>query len=422
MNSNSGSQSAAVKVLPSPLPRALARGAGLTCGLAGGVFALLPWPTGLWLGLGVMGIGVIWGVIAARLYTICLGVSAPAQRPIAQRRPSPESARCADAIRAATLEQTNQAFAARAGVEQAKQLVVAAADRLLKGFGKVHDQIRQQQQLARGIGGGIETGAGSPAGFQTFVEDTSRTLNYFVDNTVANSRSAMALVERMEDIRERLGDIRSILGEIESISKQTNLLALNAAIEAARAGEAGRGFAVVADEVRHLSGRTNQFSQEIRLKVANVNDSVVSAESAINELASKDMNFTLQAKQQVDQTMSEVKQVNDRMTSSVGRMGEIATQVEHDLAASMAALEFKAVAADLLDQVCRRVEVLGTLSDTFACLAGQTLTHAEASGSDLTALGPKLAQCASAIDVARAEAARLPDGAIGHATAIEARK
>ena len=49
--------------------------------------------------------------------------------------------------------------------------------------------------------------SGKAQGFQTFVEDTSRTLDYFVENTIANSRSAVNLVERMEDIRERLGDI-----------------------------------------------------------------------------------------------------------------------------------------------------------------------------------------------------------------------
>lgn len=396
------------------LRSALAQGMGLTAGFAAGLAMMLPWPSAAWVAIAVAGLGVIFGAIVWRMYAACtraVNDDLIAEGP----RVRLEQTGTVAATQTAQQEQQAQVQEARTETEQIRQLLKDAIERLITSFGDINRRINEQRAVVIEVTGTNDAPGGSAAGFRRFVEDTSRTLDYFVENTVANSRSAMGMVQRMEDIRQGLSDIRGILGEIESISKQTNLLALNAAIEAARAGEAGRGFAVVADEVRHLSVRSNQFSQEIRSKVAHVNDAVVIAESAINEVASKDMNFTLQARQRVDQTMAEITQANERTTQGVARLGEIAALVENDVNAAVTALQFQDMATQLLDHVRRRTEALAMMTEALA-QAGEQAANACPAGRARASADQAFLRCAEVIERARAHAAHNPVGRSGMST------
>ena len=245
-------------------------------------------------------------------------------------------------------------------LDRVKVLLEEAIGQLIANFGKLNAHAQAQRELAVFIANGIPADAGEKesVSYADFVMDTSKTMEAFVDNTVATSKIAMGLVETMDTINSEVAKVLSILAEIESIAKQTNLLALNAAIEAARAGEAGRGFAVVADEVRNLSLRTNQFSHEIRIHMDKVDVSLGSAHEAIYAVASIDMNFALQSKQRVHDTMNRLEVINIAMADAARGIDAHAAEVAAEVNAAVTALQFQDLSSQLIGHAQVRMEAL----------------------------------------------------------------
>ncbi|MGL4604031.1 MAG: methyl-accepting chemotaxis protein [Iodobacter sp.] len=259
-------------------------------------------------------------------------------------------------------------------VNRAIEIFADAIPALLSGFVEIAEQSRAQKEMAESLFSHAVDKQGS--GFEQFVAETSDILNVFVESIIANSYTAMGLVDQMEKVGTVVEEVLGVLSEIESIARQTNLLALNAAIEAARAGEAGRGFAVVADEVRALSMRTDHFSRQIRGNVSQIHESVTTAEAAIMKLASQDMSKSMQSKQQVEQTMSKIGETNKNIESVVSQVAKIAVQVERGVSDAVRGLQFQDIVNQLLLHAKQRVdeqsETQMALSHLYTHIARQT--------------------------------------------------
>lgn len=309
--------------------------------------------------------GPAWGVVGVMLGAATLAWLGRAQD-AAGTDPAGRTAAASLSLRS----EVDALMADQARVVQARQdvslgelarvndLLRQAIDQLVASFGDMNTHIQAQRDLALSIIHSMTDSDQQANGtsFADFVMDTSKTMEAFVDNTLNTSKIAMSLVETMDAIDKKVNAITGILGEIESISKQTNLLALNAAIEAARAGEAGRGFAVVADEVRALSQRTNLFSQQIRDNMDGVHASLADAHTSIYAVASMDMNFALESKQRVHDTMLRIANINQSMTQSAHAINTHAEQVAQGVNTAVTSLQFQDMTSQLIGHTRGRIE------------------------------------------------------------------
>ncbi|RON23040.1 methyl-accepting chemotaxis protein [Pseudomonas brassicacearum] len=203
----------------------------------------------------------------------------------------------------------------------------------------VHDVARNAEEAAQAA----QTADGKVESGQQVVRQSMARIEQLADSATSASSS-------IESLSAEIQNIGTVLSVIKSVAEQTNLLALNAAIEAARAGEQGRGFAVVADEVRALAKRTQQSTEEIERLVSALRSAAQSSVQQIQnsgelvKLAVSDALQTESALGSIAAAVSLIQQMNQQIAAAAEEQSSVAEEINRSVTSIRASADQSSLA------------------------------------------------------------------------------
>lgn len=235
-------------------------------------------------------------------------------------------------------------------IENSRHQMETAVSALTGQFAGIVDKLDRAVKVSDG-----STGGQGEAGLLAVFNRSEEQLSSVVSSLEAANQGKAELVQQVQQLSQFIQELQQMATDVAAIAAQTNLLAVNAAIEAARAGDAGRGFGVLAQEVRKLSSMSGDTGKRIADKVRLVSEAIVAASEASRASSSADEASMAAARGVIAGVLSDLRGVTDGLVQSTEVLKNESIGIQGEISDALVQLQFQDRVSQILTHVKQNI-------------------------------------------------------------------
>lgn len=247
-----------------------------------------------------------------------------------------------------------------------------------EGIGQLAGQFSEiLQRIEASLNASRQANDGGGTDLVSILHNGRAELNVLVEELREGLEAKQPMLTEIANLSQVIGELRQMATDVADIANQTNLLALNAAIEAARAGEAGRGFAVVADEVRKLSNASGETGKRIGSKVETITASIQATSTVAAQLNEKDQQLIADSQSRVASVVDRFEAAASNIQQASEGLEENSRAVSQQITNILVSLQFQDRVSQILSH--SRQDIANLADKIAACAQGKPPTPLDVS-------------------------------------------
>jgi len=242
-------------------------------------------------------------------------------------------------------------------IESSRAQMETAISALAERFGGIVDKLDQAMRASNLAAGSMQDG---DQGLVAVFANSSKELNGVLDSLRAAMASNGAMHQEVQSLSRFVSELQQMAAEVATIASQTNLLAINAAIEAAHAGETGRGFSVLAQEVRKLSAMSGETGRRMAEKVSLIGDAIATARRSADASAEREAASIAACETTISSVLGGFHEVTDALVASADVLKRESVGIQGEIGEALVQLQFQDRVSQVMSHVRQNIEQVPT--------------------------------------------------------------